>query len=367
MTQDSRKSWEKTIEEYLDGCSVGPTIERIVHPDKVRAYAEDSDYAHIKTSPLAPDYAFHINGYQDFKIVHTPTGEVSGTFVGMMAYVAPEHRGKGLTSLLYVMCDDLDISRTEVRTLTPASLGAFRKAHAMMVERAVKAGDPVPLRVLTQYRKAEGGGIELRNPYGPEECNARLHFTQTEAEAAKVLATAATQDESFVPGRLSPDLRDLEAAAFYPDLCRARMANGLRVAAEAAKAGEGTIRMIVTSYDRGGDKRYEHLAFGARVRDKVIDAFGVTPEADWADKLKSLGLLGDKVLFPFFAEAPVTPEVHEFATAGECLTWMRAEGVRFKMGFRSKDREVEEHALRMACDYAVRIREPENAAEISRV
>lgn len=361
---DTQKSWEKTIEEYLDGCCVGGSVDRTLPSGDLRAYAERTDYTHTRTSPLAPDYEFHFNGHQSFKIVHTPTGEVTGTFAGAMAYVAPEHRGKNLTSLLYVMCDDLDISRKSVRMLTPASLGAFRKAHALMVERAMKAGEQVPLRVLSQYKRAEGGRITLRKPYGPKECNDRLEFKRNEASAEKVLAVANTQDASFVRGGLA-NAADMKAAASYSDLCRPGAAHGLRVAAEAAKAGEGTIRMIVTSYDRNGDKRYEHLAFGARVGDKVIDAFGATHEAAWADKLKGLGLLGDKVLFPFFTEAPVTPEVHEFATADECVAWMRQEGVTFRRVTMNRDREVEGHAMRSACDHAVRIREPEDAVKIT--
>lgn len=116
------RPWEQTIEEYLDGCSVSGSADRPFSADDLRRYADQTDYTHHATSG---DYVFNFNHHQSFRITHAPTGEVAGAFAVMMAYVSPEHRGKNLTALLYVMCDDLDISRKSVRMLTSDSLGAF--------------------------------------------------------------------------------------------------------------------------------------------------------------------------------------------------------------------------------------------------
>lgn len=290
------RPWEQTIEEYLDGCSVGGSANRPFSADELRFYADQTDYTHRATSG---DYVFDFNHHQSFRITHAPTGEVAGAFAVMMAYVSPEHRGKGLTSRLYVMCADAGISRERVRMLTPASLGAFRKAHAMMVERAVKAGDPVPLRVLSQYKRAEGGGLTLRKPYDRDACNARLDLLVTRKQAARILAT--TQDASFFPRNPRDADKDAEGVCAYLDGARPRRTAGLRLADAVAREAGGAVRMIVTSYHNGERRRRVHTAFAAVVNGVAIDAFGAGPEGNWPEKLTDLGIIEEQAFWVFSA------------------------------------------------------------------
>lgn len=139
------RPWEKTIEEYLDESMVGSSIGPIVDPAHMAEAAGEPARAHVRTSPRLPEYVFHFNSSTDFKIVHSHTGETAGAWVGSFAYVDPRHRGRGLTSEMYVMIDEAGIRRDRWN-LTPMSLSARRGAPDSRSGSAQKRGQGAAAR-----------------------------------------------------------------------------------------------------------------------------------------------------------------------------------------------------------------------------
>lgn len=322
------KPWEQTVEEYIGPCSVTQPIRRDLPQKDVEGYAQRCTYKHTATSPRAPDYTFHYNHLNSFKIVHEPTGEIAGTFAGTMVYISPKHRGKALMREMYVIFERAGI-KNDHRLLTPGSLGALRGAHRVLVQDALNAGETIPLNVLSQYTKGEGGNLRLRTPYGRDECNTYRDQLARRASANKVIAALAGQTASFIPRHEhSPDA-DAHMILSYVDGVRPRRMAGLRLAEQAALAGGGVIRVVTSSYMNDDEQRRWKTAFCAVVNDVAIDALGAVPVAEWTERCVGVGLLDREMQLGFFGTAELAFETHDFASAADCVNWMRAEGVKF--------------------------------------
>lgn len=360
MSEDTRAAWQMTVEEYIGPCSVGGPINMILPRAQLDASANNRTYANVVSCPEASGYSFHFNNLNSFKIVHEDTGQVAGIYAGMMVYVDPEHRGKGLMAAMYAVLEDAGI-RNDHRNLTPGSLSALRGAHRILVQRALKAGEKVPLAVLSQYRRCEDGSLALRNRYGREECNAYRDHVLRRNNAATILDKAARQDVSFVMRDVSSETKDAAGVSAYPDRIRMRRAAGLRLADRLARETGGVIRMAVGSYRDGEENRYCDTAFSCVVEGTAIDGLGAVPEGDWESKILSFGVMREEIYFGFMGSEKVDVEMRDFGSARDCVAWMRQNRIRFSpdpvslyamLRGDGRDKAVEEHAIEAASGYA---------------
>lgn len=334
----TKRPWEKTIKEYLDGSIVGQSNPRF-GGDLTMHTQSDETYAHRAVFPEAPDYIFHFDHSTRFKIMHAPTGKVAGTFATMFAYVDPEHRGKGLTAELYVALDELGIHR-ERWALTEASFGARKGAHRRHVERALKRGDPVPLDVIREYTRTPEG-LRLREDYTPDACNIRADQYRRIQLHKKNLSYTRGLKQSFVPRAENDFERDFEVVKDYVCSDPTNQIAGLRLAAQSATAGGGEIRMVVGW--KPGRKRHDDtpsgpkvscIAFYAVVGDQAIDHLGVRPEADMIEELIAREVL-EKEYFIAFDAYPTNIESHTFSNARECVQYMRDHKISTMSEYRS--------------------------------
>jgi hypothetical protein len=148
--------WKLTLREFLAGDVTGPTNESVegilsAMPDpKWTPGAEMRliDYPNYATAPATGG-----RGNADLLLLEeTRDGWIPvGCYVFEALIITPRARRKGLSTELILRCSQ----HREVpnsRKLSQAGHAALSKAHRIAVERAVKAGLPVPETV----RKAHG-------------------------------------------------------------------------------------------------------------------------------------------------------------------------------------------------------------------
>lgn len=350
-----KKPWQKTIEEYLDGSRVNDYWQGSIS-DAQMAAQTDAVYPHVVDSPRMPDYAFHIHSHHAFKIVHKGTGEVAGGFVSSVAYVKPEHRGRGLMAEMYALLDETGFVK-EHWSLTPMSLASRCGAHRIHVQDALKRGDPVPLDVVRQYAKGPDGRLRLRTPYDAAACNARAAYVEKKALWSAHTAAAARLDTSFVPRDETSEIRDVHAVVDYVSRSGTRSAAGLRLAGALAGAHGGTIRMLTTKDPSRERRAVRFTAFCAVIDGQAVDALGARDEAVWVESLVDFGVVDDHEIGIFFGKTPLIHETRDFASVEACVRWMREEGIPFTSRSRVgetfvRDREIEDLAITRATIHA---------------
>lgn len=154
--------WQLTFDEF-----VGPTLIS----DKFEIHGRhDIDYEALWETVrdrqsirppirLSPD-GFSICEIDDFEpsgsfVLLAPDGRPCGFYMDAQCWVDPEHRGRGLSTLLISAAADWHGgSPTNNRCglgFSPAGIAAHRAAHRSLVLEAFTAGENVPEAVLREY------------------------------------------------------------------------------------------------------------------------------------------------------------------------------------------------------------------------
>lgn len=170
MNEKPWEPWRLTIETYIGPHRLEAHPYATPTSFEMRTAKMTRGYPFVRLSENDPDYEIHTNRSRSFHIRHLPTNTWVGMDMQQVAHIDAQHRGKGLMAEVIFIMDQVSLpnrSRRGERHLTPESFAALRHAHALHVDRAIKAGLPVPEEVRAQYKDRPNGGIELVTPFGP--------------------------------------------------------------------------------------------------------------------------------------------------------------------------------------------------------
>lgn len=137
---------------------------------------------------------------------------------------------------------------------------------------------------------------------------------------------------NFVPRDLSDRDRDYAAGGAYLRSDPTHRIAGLRLAARAANAGDGVIKMIVGWTDGSEDEDLQNpepccVAFYVAVGDQAIDHIGVRPESQMFEELISRDVLQHERFRGFMGGEQVRFETLTFADASACVRHLRDNAI----------------------------------------
>lgn len=172
------KPWEQTVEDYMGRAYVisDTAAQRFVRLGESNLRHNFSQLREDDgTRMIIPGLeAYRVNRFRGGVIVSTSDGRkpVASYACGMMPYVVPGHRGRGICARLHVH-RDMTEGRIVATSYSHAGFAARLRAHALHVEAALARGDYVPGPVRNQYGSS-AKGLRLNKPYTPEDHNAHI-------------------------------------------------------------------------------------------------------------------------------------------------------------------------------------------------
>ena len=274
--------WEQTVEAYLGPASVigGLAAKRLTTHAEEALLREFARLPHRERECVdIPDLkAFRVNSVLGGYLVTTLDGmePVASYGLGILPYVMPAYRGRGICSCLHAH-HDLAHGQRKATSYSIDGFYARRRAHALHVQKALDAGCDVPDAVRAQYRNGEFR-LELKEPYGPEEHN---DWVRRERNAALQRDYARfTEGYPVRYAQLSHYLNGLRSR-FAPTA-----PGGVAFAARLAATIDGEMRVTVTpaliivQVEKNG---LVHDILGARASDEAINDLkqrGILHESD---------------------------------------------------------------------------------------
>ena len=142
----NRKPWQMTLREFLgDDLVVSP----IAAQPSLRLSGSLPRNAEPRECEAA-GYDLHVGPNWQMLTVEGEQKPVASYNAGFGLVVDPAHRGRGLGTFLILWRAEHGGRNPAVRR-TPQSTEMTRKAHRLIVQRAVRRGDKVPPEVLADY------------------------------------------------------------------------------------------------------------------------------------------------------------------------------------------------------------------------
>lgn len=172
------KPWELVVEDYLGGAQVlkDDMAKRLIErgDSNLRQDFEALQRSDRKRLSVPGLEAYRVDRHRGGYIVSTADGRepVASYGCGIMPYVAPAYRGRGICAHLHVY-RDLTAGRMGAASYSREGFAARLRAHALHVEAALARGEDVPAPVRTQYRSTPEG-LRLNVPYTAEDHNAHV-------------------------------------------------------------------------------------------------------------------------------------------------------------------------------------------------
>lgn len=160
-----KKPWEMTWDEFICPHYVGAqfSVDGRKDEDWEWIWEDEQELIERLAPPVWTSACGHyaIREFKDAErglnimLVHDGR-EIAGFYLNCMLWVDPKHRKQGLGVELVVqaieMLGDSPVADEEVLGFTKAGITVMKKAHKTVIEKAVAAGEQVPMRVLKSYK-----------------------------------------------------------------------------------------------------------------------------------------------------------------------------------------------------------------------
>lgn len=324
------KFWEMTVEEYLDNATVvGKMPPGEISTASLSDLTANKRYQHVLISENNQEYEFHVNDYEDLRIVHAPTKETVGTWARSHIYMNPDHRGKNLVAEMYFLMENKLGMVKDKWNLSPMSFSVRRKAHAFHVRNAIREGRSVPDRVLSQYDVGKSGNLHLKAPYTVDKHRERA--VQKELSDFEDIIRSGTSEleASFLPesfpdeGTGALNMRDFMMNIWHSNK------TSLAFASTVIEQYGGHIRAYATYHEGLVGEQIDRICLCAVVDDRILNMTGAFSKEGSHQLLFGMRMLSEEAsVFEgmFLKGVPVEVREHDFSTAEECVEWLeRAE------------------------------------------
>lgn len=323
-------AWAQRLEDYL-----GPaTVISATSAARMTAMAEGELVHDFKFFSKQDRPRIDVPGLEEFRVLQVRGGYLVATGdgrepvasygIGMMPYVVPDYRGRGICSHLHVY-HDTHHGQRRASSYSNEGFSARRRAHALHVAKALAAGENVPGAVRAQYRAGDNG-LELKEPYSPEEHNA---WVKQERDAS--LRRDYERFTENYPVRYAQ-------LSHYMTGLRSRFAptapGGVAFAARLAAVIDGEMRatviaaLIIIQVEKDG---------------LVHDILGARPSEDAIGDLKRRNIL---------LESDEAPEVFTFRAASEIHDQELRKSIETLLAHGQESQAIEAHEIEAILDRA---------------